>query len=51
MLSVGLFLAFNGYRLDTTQTDVTLTVFVLAAGEIDEGAFAAWIRGHARRRR
>lgn len=51
LLSVGLFLALNGYRLDATQTDTTLTVFALAAGEIDERAFAAWIRGHARRRR
>lgn len=51
LLSVGLFLALNGYRLDATQADATLTVFALAAGEIDERAFAAWIRGRARRRR
>ncbi len=43
-LATGLFLALNGYRLKTTQADATLTVLALAAGEIDETAFAAWIR-------
>jgi death-on-curing protein len=43
-LATGLFLALNGYRLKTTQADATLTVIALAAGEIDEAAFASWIR-------
>ena len=43
-LATGLFLALNGYRLTATQADATLTVLALAAGEIDEAAFAAWIR-------
>jgi death on curing protein len=43
-LATGLFLALNGYRLKTTQADATLTVLALAAGEIDETAFANWIR-------
>ena len=51
LLSVGLFLVLNGYRLDATQADATLTVLALAAGALDERAFAAWIRAHARRRR
>jgi death-on-curing protein len=46
-LAVGLFLAVNGYRLVTTQADATLTILALAAGELDEAAFAAWIRRHA----
>ena len=50
-LAVGLFLAVNGYRLVTTQADATLTMLALAAaGELDEAAFAAWIRAHAQPR-
>ena len=50
-LSVGLFLALNGYRLKVTQAEATLTILALAAGDLDEAAFAAWIRAHARRKR
>lgn len=46
-LAVGLFLYFNGYRLQATQADATLTVLGLAAGDISESEFAAWIRLHA----
>lgn len=49
-LSVGLFLALNGYRLKVTQAEATLTMLALAAGDLDEAAFAAWIREHARKR-
>lgn len=49
-LAVGLFLALNGYRLEASQADATLTVLALAAGELDEPAFAEWVRTHARRR-
>jgi death-on-curing protein len=49
-LAVGLFLALNGHRLDATQADATLTMLGVAAGDIDEPAFAAWIRAHARPR-
>ena len=45
-LAVGLFLAINGYRLRATQVDATLTMQSVAAGEIDEAAFATWIRKH-----
>lgn len=50
-LSVGLFLALNGYRLEASPADATLTVLALASGDLDERAFAAWIRAHARRDR
>ncbi|HEX6137672.1 MAG TPA: type II toxin-antitoxin system death-on-curing family toxin [Casimicrobiaceae bacterium] len=50
-LSVGLFLALNRYRLDATQADATLSILAVAAGQLDEAAFAAWIRAHTRRRR
>lgn len=45
-LAVGMFLAVNGYRLRATQADATLTVIDVAAGVIDEAAFAQWIRDH-----
>ena len=45
-LAVGLFLAINGYRLQATQADATLTMLSVAAGDIDEAAFADWIRQH-----
>ena len=45
-LSVGLFLGLNGLRLTATQAEATVMVFGLAAGEVDEAAFAAWIRTH-----
>ena len=45
-LAVGLFLATNGYRLVATQADATLTMLAVAAGDLDEGAFAVWIREH-----
>ncbi len=43
-LSVGLFLGLNGYRLTASQAEATVAVFGLAAGEIDEPTFAAWLR-------
>ena len=49
-LAVGLFLTLNGYRLNATQSDATLTMLAVAAGEIDESSFTAWIREHAQRR-
>jgi death-on-curing protein len=45
-LAVGLFLAINGHRLVTSQADATLTMLAVAAGELDEAAFAAWVRAH-----
>ena len=46
-LSVGLFLALSGYRLNAAQADATLTVMSLAAGDIDEAEFARWIRANS----
>ena len=50
-LAVGLFLALNGLRLMATQAEATLTMLDVAAGAIDEAAFAAWIRSHSAPRR
>ena len=49
-LAVGMFLALNGYRLHATQADATLTVLAVAAGELTEEGFAAWIRDHTKPR-
>ena len=49
-LAVGVFLALNGHRLRATQADATLIVLCVAAGEIDEKAFAAWIRARVQAR-
>ena len=43
-LAVGLFLYINGYRLKAEQAEATATVLALAAGELEEPAFAAWVR-------
>lgn len=45
-LAVGLFLALNGYRLGVSELDATQTMLNVAAGEIDETDFAAWLRAH-----
>ncbi len=46
-LAVGLFLRKNGYRLTASQAEATLTMLAVAAGELDEAAFADWIRRHS----
>ena len=45
-LAVGVFLALNGQRLVATQAEATLTMLGVASGELEEAAFAAWIRTH-----
>lgn len=49
-LSIGLFLALQGWRLVATQADATLTMLGVAAGSVDEEALAQWIRGHIAKR-
>lgn len=41
-----LFLALNGYALTADDVPCVTTMLNLAAGEIDEAAFAAWLRAH-----
>ena len=50
-LAVGLFLALNGRRLVATQAEATMTMLAVAAGSVDEPAFAAWLRSHTESRR
>ena len=45
-LAVGMFLSRNGQRLKATQVDATLTMLGVAAGDISEADFAAWLREH-----
>jgi len=49
-LATGLFLHLNGYRLTVSQADATLTLFAVAAGEMDEASFADWLRRHCVKR-
>ncbi len=49
-LAVGIFLALNGHRLVATQAAATLAMLGVASGEIEEAAFAAWLRAHLKRR-
>ncbi len=41
-----LFLALNGYELIANDSECVLTMLQVAAGEITEDAFAAWIRAN-----
>jgi death on curing protein len=45
-LGAGMFLRLNGYRLTATPQDATLTMLSLAAGNISEADYAAWLRNH-----
>lgn len=49
-VALELFLALNGWRLDASDADCVLTMIAVAAGDIDEPPFAAWIRQHSRPR-
>lgn len=49
-LATGLFLYLNGYRLQVSQGDATLTMLGVAAGEMDEATFADWLRKHCVKR-
>lgn len=43
-LSIGIFLAINGYALKADQVDAIQTITTLAAGATKEKEVAAWIR-------
>ena len=46
-LATGLCLYLNGYRLNASPADATITVLGLADGDITESEFADWLRAHA----
>ena len=43
-----LFLAFNYYNLQASNTDKVMAMLKVAAGEITEAEFATWIRSHSK---
>lgn len=45
-VAVELFLALNGHELLASDADCVLTMLALASGEMQESAFADWIRSH-----
>ena len=49
-VSVELFLRFNGYQLVADDAACVLTMLALAAGELDETGFAAWLRRNCTKR-
>ncbi len=50
LVAAELFLVLNGYELQADDADCVVTMLSVAAGEMAEDDFAAWIRGHIRRR-
>lgn len=47
-VAVELFLVLNGYELHSSDADCVMTMLAVAAGEMDEVAFAGWIRQNSR---
>jgi death-on-curing protein len=45
-----LFLVLNGFELQATDADCVMTMLGLAAGDIDETSFGAWIRARIQAR-
>ena len=48
-LAIGLFLALNGYRLCASQIEATKAMLAIAAAELSEPDFAAWIRQNSKK--
>ena len=46
-VAVELFLALNGLELMADDSACVLTMLAVAAGSMDEAAFAAWLREHS----
>ena len=46
-LAVGLFLYLNGLRLHASQVEATVTMLAVAAGDLCEADFAAWLGAHS----
>ena len=46
LVATELFLRLNGWRLIVSDADCVLTMLNLAAGELSEEDFAAWLRAH-----
>jgi death-on-curing protein len=44
-MAAALFLEVNGLRFEAPEEEVILRTLALAAGELDQSAYAAWLRG------
>jgi death on curing protein len=49
-VAVELFLLLNGWELAATDAQCVLSMLAVAAGTLDEAAYAEWIRSHISRR-
>lgn len=49
-VAVELFIELNGNELIASDADCVLTMLAVASGQIDEPAFAHWLRQHSRAR-
>lgn len=45
-VAAAMFLAVNGHRLTASEAEATLRTLALAAGELDEEGFAAWLEAN-----
>ena len=45
------FLEISGYQFQATEADATVRTLALAAGEMDEAGYAAWLKTNPRRAR
>jgi death-on-curing protein len=43
-----MFLGLNGAEFEPPEVDATMAMLRLAAGEMTDAEFAAWVRSHAR---
>lgn len=43
------FLELNGYRFAASEVDATIQTLALAAGELDEADYAAWLKANSRK--
>ena len=50
-LAVVTFLGINGYDLDATDAEVISEMLALADGQVEEEAFADWVRKHSAKRK
>lgn len=45
-VAMAVFLGLNGYRIDATEQEVVAVMLELAAGTLEEGTLAEWVRNH-----
>jgi death-on-curing protein len=45
------FLELNGFRFEADEADAAVRTLALAAGELTEASYAAWLEANSRRKR